>query len=354
MIKFNWRKIIAYLPILPLTTTLWLMTSCSHQSADLDLNLDLADHSKEVTKKAHTDRIVASDLQQNLSAIDQKRYHYYSRLIRPIQGKNVIKGTIYYGFLDMISDENPKILRKQQIEGSYDTGPEEKMKLKKWMLEPCQTATSGRCGFKVSSHDDDILEKDISLFNIPITLQIRLRSVTKDPYENASIDDPFLIEQGELWEKELLQSMKEDSLIMILSHSRHGGGPDPFYPRINDQGKIRYVTYYEKRKRGVPLITQEYAPPGHNQILVVGACNSDDYFKEDIDQAIVRNQKTKQEFLFLGTQKKLRRIDFDVATEEILTGLSLGELPEEMSKAWKNPKGTGPDRCFKFNQEWKE
>lgn len=278
---------------------------------------------------------------------------FYQKLIREVDGRKTITISVYYGFLEMIADEHTSELKSVRFEGAYDWGPDEKTKLKNFLLESCAGKDNQRCGFHVvDPRNDDILEKEVTLFGKTLTLHVRLRSVTKLPNRHSSYNDPQLRALGESWERELEESLKTDSVIMILSHSRIGGGPDPFYPEISNIGKILYHTYYFKEKRGLKVITGDYAPIGQNQIFVVGACYSHNYFYKDIRANVARQGKPDDEFLYLGTKRILNLVDFDVATKEIISGLSVGEGPQQLSTAWKNPQGTGPDTCFAFDQNW--
>ncbi len=277
---------------------------------------------------------------------------FYDKLVRVVDGKKMITVSVFFGFLEMIVDDNRSKLIRQRLEGALDWGPGEKKKLKTALLESCDGKDHARCGYISSNQDDDILFKKVQLFGEEIVIRVRLRSVTKTTSDHSSSLDSRLTALGEQWEQELRSAMKRDSAVLILSHSRHGGGPDPFYPVISPEGRIRYMSYYIKAKRGLKLITDEYTPNGQNQILLVGACLSSKYFSESIYNRVHELGKPREEFLFVSTRRNLNLVDFHVAAREILSGLARGEGPSVMSSAWPNHRDNGPDTCFKFEGNW--
>jgi hypothetical protein len=271
-----------------------------------------------------------------------------------VDGKKMLTVSVFFGFLEMIVDDNRSKLLRERFSGALDWGPGEKKKLKESMLESCVGKNHAQCGYVASTQDDDILYKKVVLFGEEVLIRVRMRSVTRETNRNSSYYDTYLRSLGEQWEQELRYAMKTDSAVLILSHSRHGGGPDPFYTEISPEGRIRYTSYYNKAKRGLKLITDEYTPNGQNQILLVGSCLSKKYFDEAINTRVHELGKPRSEFLFIGTRRNLNLVDFHVAAREILSGLALGEDARTMSSSWPNHRNTGRDTCFTFDSSWNQ
>lgn len=119
---------------------------------------------------------------------------------------------------------------------------------------PC-LLSSQACGFMRDAADSDHFTKTInSPTGKPVLVHLRVlnSSVSADDEHNQK--DRFQKWQSQRVNSEFRRSLQKADIVFYNGHSRNGGGPDFFPPRLTADGHIDY-TYYERETPGLKEIT---------------------------------------------------------------------------------------------------
>lgn len=149
------------------------------------------------------------------------------------------------------------------------------------VIEPCDGSQNSACGFKRDGDDSALFYREVTLKNgerVHLQLTIFASSIGPDDDLNRISEyQTFISKEAE---KNFLESLHTSSVIIYIGHSRDGGGPDFFPPKITSTKNIDYK-WYRKQRPGLVKIKKEIAsiPDGTKpKTLAILSCNSDTYF----------------------------------------------------------------------------
>jgi hypothetical protein len=108
-------------------------------------------------------------------------------------------------------------------------------------------------------------------------------SVSNDDEDNRK--NPFQRWQSTYAEQQFYTGLQEADVVFYDGHSRNGGGPDFFAPRLTKAGTVDF-SFYEKNTPGLSKVVRYLKLARHRegkpQLLGLFSCSSSDHFKKEI------------------------------------------------------------------------
>ena len=132
----------------------------------------------------------------------------------------------------------------------------ERIALVEALQKPC-FSNRFDCGFWRSRTDADLLEKEILGPNQrKHRIEIRITSSAAGPDDQENTHDPLQTWKSNEAKRVFLEGLKDADAVFYDGHSRDGGGPDFFPPRLDKNGHVAYQ-WYKTHKPGLKEMQQE-------------------------------------------------------------------------------------------------
>lgn len=153
----------------------------------------------------------------------------------------------------------------------------------------CADEKSESCGFARSHSNADLFMKKsiIKGKERKILLWVVNSSVGTDDQENQT--DPFQRWKSKYAEQAFLSGLRDTDVVMYDGHSRFGGGPDFYSPKLASDGTVDPTSYQEDRPGLTKMMSSlkgsvrpKAGPFSKLKLLGLFSCSSSQHFTEDI------------------------------------------------------------------------
>ena len=155
------------------------------------------------------------------------------------------------------------------------------------LMSPCKSLSGrGLCGFKRDEKDPELFTKTgVSPFGRDMPVSLRVIDSSAGPDDQANRRNPFQRWKSERARAALLTALNESQVVAYDGHSRVGGGPDFFPPKIYPSGKVAYESYLSGQQGLVDL--EQGLKSSGSQAVWVGlfSCASTQFFNERLRRA---------------------------------------------------------------------
>lgn len=148
------------------------------------------------------------------------------------------------------------------------------------------------CDFREDRRDPSLLTKTVrGPSGEQIEVAVRTASSSVTPFYTENLMRAGEQKQRTATAEELFfGSIKSADVVLYVGHSRSGGGADFNPPRLMNDGKPQYRTYYIPKKPGLNRIEKELLKPGRNPMLFGHlSCTSEKYFGSRLRAATAKN-----------------------------------------------------------------
>jgi len=219
----------------------------------------------ELLSKVETDDLQTLPTDQQTACIKR-----YSKIL----SSEIIDIKIALGYFDWTTGSS---VLNYGISPSID--PAGYSALRDLLLRPCY-GNLRFCGFTQSEGDPTLFERQVKIFgkNYSVRLELHFSSFSEFYYNNTDTYKKQQLQKSQSMDDWFADALKKSNAVFYFGHSRNGGGPDFYPPRLNATQRVNY-DYYETYKPGLKkLLTDLQNPKQQTPVLGLMSCASREHF----------------------------------------------------------------------------
>lgn len=161
----------------------------------------------------------------------------------------------------------------------------ERLSFEQKLLGSCSPGENA-CEFHRDPQDMDLFFKDLRFVRGKNhRVQIRIMASSAGPDDRTNRDDSFQRWQSIRAEDTFHSALQSDDVVFYNGHSRDGGGPDFWPPRIYKNGHVQYAWYSKTKKGLTDMVESLKKNDQHPQLLGLFSCVSSEHFSQELHQA---------------------------------------------------------------------
>lgn len=227
----------------------------------------------------------------------------------------VLNITVVFGY----KDARPARFVSDRYERAYFTDV---------LLRPC-TGDEVICGFSNELANPEFFARQVYLANGKKgVLQVQVLASSVGPDDEVNRKNPTQQWHSERTEKLFRHALLNSDVVFYNGHSRAGGGPDFFPPKIFHSGMIKYELYKEAQPGLSFLLESLRETKKQNQPKIFGmfSCASNNYF-------LNRIRKVKPEIGLISSDALLYHRDAMTSMIAALGAIVRGECEDSFNRA---------------------
>ncbi len=157
-------------------------------------------------------------------------------------------------------------------------------------IRPCKRAKNLICGFSRDETDGDSLWRAFTLANSKVVnVRVKMTPSSVGPDDELNRQNPYQNVQSLISENNLVSGLNSAGVVFYIGHSRDGGGPDFFPPKIIESKDVDYP-WYRANKPGIKKVLDAISASKDTQPQVFGmmSCLSEKHFESSIHELTKR------------------------------------------------------------------
>ncbi len=188
------------------------------------------------------------------------------------------------------------------------------------------------CGFERSPDDANLFYKNITLpwgSEKRVILEIADSSVAAD--DQANRNNPFQHFKSAKTREAFHKALTSSHVIFYNGHSRAGGGPDFYPPKINSTGKVLYTEYREQQQGFMDVleVMGRESLKSRAQLLGLFSCKSSQHFTNEL-------KKERPDLALISSPSLIYYQDALENTAQALSALLRQECQDDFQRRLKH------------------
>jgi hypothetical protein len=161
-------------------------------------------------------------------------------------------------------------------------------------------------GFARDPEDDDLLVMSERRFPPRPEIRLKLVHSSASPDDQANRRNPWQEHLSKAAEEEFVSGLRAASAVFYVGHSRVGGGPDFWPPRLRRDGHVDY-DWYKRKKPGMESVLRGLAGETPLKFLGLYSCSSGPHFEKMVAKAApqVRLETTSEVLYYVDSLRKV-------------------------------------------------
>gem|GEM_PF-1095602 len=205
----------------------------------------------------------------------------------------------------------------------------ERLVLVQKILSPCDESEEFLCGFQRREDDGERFFRKISGSEGQKSyVNLDILAASRGPDDQMNRDSVFQTHSSQFVRRRFLKALEAYEVVFYNGHSRAGGGPDFFPPKLQRDKSVDYG-YYQSKQPGFNEILDNLKSTSPTKIFGLFSCASSKYFRKKI-------LTIKEDLSFISSPNLLYHIDANTNMFAALRGVLAGECEATINEGMRS------------------